>query len=105
MRNGIKQLEANANYVAKANNPLVLAGDFNTTMWSPFYKHSLGKVELHNTRAGFGILPTWTTFYPLLSIPIDRCFVSKDIKVLQIRKGNNVGSDHLPLITDLWIPG
>lgn len=99
-----KQLEAVTDYVAKLKNPLVV-GDFNLTMWSPYYKYFVSKTGLRNARAGFGILPTWPTFRPLLSIPIDHCFVGRDIKVLKSRTGRPVGSDHLPLITDLLIPG
>ncbi len=99
-----QQLAAIADYVAKVKNPLVV-GDLNVTMWSPYYKPLTTKAELRNARAGFGVLPTWPTFSPLLSIPIDHCLVSRDIKVLNIHTGREVGSDHLPLITDLWIPG
>ncbi len=97
-----RQLEAIANYTAAVKNPL-LVGDFNITMWSPYYRRMVEKAKLHNTRQGFGILPTWPTFRPILYIPIDHCFVSRDAKVLKTRAGSEVGSDHLPLITDLWI--
>jgi hypothetical protein len=56
-------------------------------------------------------IPTWPTeakFSPikpplswLLLIPIDHFLISPEIKVLDIRTGANVGSDHLPLIADL----
>lgn len=98
-----RQLVALADYVAKVKNPLLI-GDFNITMWSPYYKHFVSKAKLYNARAGFGILPTWPTFRPLFYIPIDHCFVRRDIKVLEVRRGRQVGSDHLPLITDLLIP-
>lgn len=98
-----KQLEAIADYVAKVKSPVVV-GDLNVTMWSPYYKHFVAKAGLRNARLGFGILPTWPTFRPLLSIPIDHCLVRQDIKVLNIHTGRQVGSDHLPLITDLLIP-
>ena len=98
-----RQLEAIADYVAKLKKPL-LVGDFNVTMWSPYYKRFINTSKLRNTRRGFGILPTWPSYYPLLSIPIDHCFVRDDIKVLKIRIGRKVGSDHLPVITDLLIP-
>ncbi|MEW6491735.1 MAG: endonuclease/exonuclease/phosphatase family protein [Cyanobacteriota bacterium] len=98
------QLDAIAVYVANMKNPLVV-GDFNVTMWSPYYKQFVGKAKLRNARTGFGILPTWPTKYPLLSIPIDHCFVRGDIKVLKMRLGRSVGSDHLPVITDLGISG
>lgn len=98
-----KQLAAIADYVAKVKNPLVV-GDFNVTMWSPYYKRFVSTTKLRNARRGFGILPTWPTDYPVLSIPIDHCFVRENLKVLKIRPGRSVGSDHLPLITDLLIP-
>ena len=97
-----KQLEAIGDYVAKVKNPL-LVGDFNVTMWSPYYKRFVSTAKIRNARRGFGILPTWYTYSPLLSIPIDHCFVGGDIKVLKVRTGRPVGSDHLPLITDLLI--
>ena len=98
-----RQLAAIADYVAQVKDPLVV-GDLNVTMWSPYYKHLIAKTGLRNARFGFGILPTWPTFSPLFSIPLDHCLVRRDIKVLNIHTGRQVGSDHLPLITDLLIP-
>lgn len=99
-----RQLAAIADYAATVKNPLVV-GDFNVTMWSPYYKRFISKSKLHNARRGFGVLPTWHTSYPLLFIPIDHCFVGGDIEVLKMRLGRSVGSDHLPVITDLAISG
>ncbi len=96
-----QQLTAIGEYAAQVKNPLIVVGDFNTTMWSPFYKNMVKTGNLRNARSGFGILPTWPTFMPLAYIPIDHFLVSKEIGVLRIRTGRNVGSDHLPLITDL----
>ncbi|WP_333196742.1 hypothetical protein [Microcoleus sp. S28C3] len=59
--------------------------------------------NLRNARSGFGILPTWPTFMPLAYIPIDRFLVRQEIDVLKINTDRYVGSDHLPLITDLVI--
>jgi endonuclease/exonuclease/phosphatase (EEP) superfamily protein YafD len=98
-----QQLAAIGEYAAQVKNPLVVVGDFNTTMWSPFYKNMVNTGKLRNARSGFGLLPTWPTFMPLVYIPIDHVLVSKEIGVLKIRTGRNVGSDHLPLITDLVI--
>ncbi|EGK90352.1 endonuclease/exonuclease/phosphatase [Microcoleus vaginatus PCC 9802] len=98
-----KQLAGIGEYAAQVKNPLIVVGDFNTTMWSPFYKNMVKTGNLRNARSGFGILPTWPTFMPLAYIPIDHFLVSKEIGVLKIRTGRNVGSDHLPLITDLVI--
>lgn len=98
-----QQLAGIGEYAAQVKNPLIVLGDFNTTMWSPFYKNMVKAGNLRNARSGFGILPTWPTFMPLAYIPIDHFLVSKEIGVLKIRTGRNVGSDHLPLITDLVI--
>ena len=98
-----KQLAGIGEYAAQVKNPLIVVGDFNTTMWSPFYKHMVKTAKLRNARSGFGILPTWPTFLPLAYIPIDHFLISKEIGALKIRTGRNVGSDHLPLITDLVI--
>jgi endonuclease/exonuclease/phosphatase (EEP) superfamily protein YafD len=100
-----QQLAGIGEYAAQVKNPVVVVGDFNTTMWSPFYKSMVKTGGLRNVRSGFGILPTWPTFMPVLYIPIDHLLVSKEIGVLKVHTGRNVGSDHLPLITDLLIPG
>ena len=97
-----KQLAAIGEY-APVKNPLIVVGDFNTTMWSPFYTNMVKTAKLRNARSGFGILPTSPAFLPLAYIPIDHFLVSKEIGVLNIYTGQNVGSDHLPLITDLAI--
>jgi endonuclease/exonuclease/phosphatase (EEP) superfamily protein YafD len=98
-----KELAEVGDFVVKLKKPVVMVGDFNTTMWSPHYNKFVGKAGLRNARAGFGTLPTWPTFFPLLYIPIDHCLVSPEIEVVKIRRGREVGSDHLPLITDLAI--
>ncbi|WP_235595971.1 endonuclease/exonuclease/phosphatase family protein [Mastigocoleus testarum] len=111
------QLAALSDYIQKVKIPVILAGDFNLTPWSPYYKMFIRKTNLHNTRLGFGILPTWiraTSYlkYPkwlvfimehFLSIPIDHCFISNEIKVTGIHVGNNANSDHATVISDLTL--
>jgi endonuclease/exonuclease/phosphatase (EEP) superfamily protein YafD len=109
-----QQLEKISQYIQKLKTPVVMVGDLNITMWSPYYKRFINKTGLHNARKGFGILPSWPTkasysqsaplFSFVLSIPIDHCLISPEIKVKNIRTGPNVGSDHRPLIADLVIP-
>lgn len=97
------QLKAMADYIATINKPVILMGDFNITMWSPFYQRFIRESKLKNGRIGFGLQPTWPAFLPFLAIPIDHCFVSQNIQVINSRTGDNVGSDHLPIIADLAI--
>lgn len=110
------EIEGVVNYVSQQKTPVILVGDLNTTMWSPYYKQLEQKTGLLNARRGFGILPTWPVstpyfrrssilafFKPLLLIPIDHCLVSSEIKVRSLRSGTNIDSDHLPLIADLLV--
>jgi endonuclease/exonuclease/phosphatase (EEP) superfamily protein YafD len=105
------QLDALANHLERNPQPTILMGDFNLTLWSPYYRQFIGKTNLHNTRYGFGILPSWIRpstcvklpqfLLPFLNIPIDHIFVSKDFKVANTYTGDNGNSDHAPIISEL----
>jgi endonuclease/exonuclease/phosphatase (EEP) superfamily protein YafD len=111
-----EQLAQVGDYLQTLTSPILLVGDLNLTMWSPYYKQLIQATGLESAREGFGILPTWPTsgtysflpaFLPLLfSIPIDHCLHSPELKTIDIRTGAPNGSDHRPLIVDLQInPG
>ncbi|NEN99201.1 MAG: hypothetical protein F6K50_28090 [Moorea sp. SIO3I7] len=90
--------------IRKIEKPVVLIGDLNVTMWSPYYKSLIQSSGLRDARAGFGILPTLSQFSPAnpwLAIPVDHCLVSRDVKVIKMRTGPDLGSYHLPVITDI----
>lgn len=107
------QLDKISQYIQTLENPVLLVGDLNTTMWSPYYQQLIKKTSLKNTRQGWGILPSWPTQsnlspFPswasrLLSIPIDHCLISREFQVIDTYTGSYIGSDHLPLITKLRI--
>jgi endonuclease/exonuclease/phosphatase (EEP) superfamily protein YafD len=86
------------------NNSVIIVGDLNITRWSPFYKKFVKSLNLGNSRDGFGILPTWPSYFFLPIIPIDHCLISKNINVIQIKTGGKIGSDHIPLIVELGLP-
>jgi endonuclease/exonuclease/phosphatase (EEP) superfamily protein YafD len=108
-----QHLQAIGNYVKGTQESIVLLGDFNLTPWSPYYRQLVQTTGLHNTRMGFGILPTWTRsstcaelpnwLIPILNIPIDHIFVSKDLQVVRTYTGEHGNSDHAPIITELSI--
>lgn len=108
-----QQLQGLGSYLAAADEPIILLGDFNTTMWSPYYKRLARKTRLKNARRGFGILPSWPTqrtfksvngpIALLFSVPIDHCFHSPALDVVDARIGAYMGSDHRPLIVDLSV--
>jgi endonuclease/exonuclease/phosphatase (EEP) superfamily protein YafD len=84
----------------KRTGALVLLGDLNTTSWSPHFRDLINTAGLKDSRAGFGIQPTWPAGTPPLWIPLDHCLVSPEIKVHDRRVGPNVGSDHFPVIVE-----
>jgi endonuclease/exonuclease/phosphatase (EEP) superfamily protein YafD len=93
-------------YVKNLEQSVIIAGDLNVSMWSPFYRSLIKRSGLHNARQGFGILPTQSGISPqfaIFSAPIDHCLVSSDIQVKNFRLGRHIGSDHLPIIADLFI--
>ena len=94
-------------YAQSLRQPVVIAGDLNASMWSPFYRSLIDKSGLHNARKGFGILPSQSGIAPqfaIFSSPIDHFLVSPDIKVKDFQLGSDIGSDHLPIITNLLVP-
>lgn len=107
-----RAFEAVSRYVKAQSNPVILMGDFNVTMWSPYYRQLARESGLKNARAGAGILPTWPAKLHYLSlpnlgaltklfqIPIDHCLASPSLQVVKMRTGPYVGSDHLPIAID-----
>jgi endonuclease/exonuclease/phosphatase (EEP) superfamily protein YafD len=108
-----RQLAGISDYLANVDQRMILAGDLNTTMWSPYYQRLVNRTRLSNTRKGFGILPTWPTsgtytgipdwLTSLMQIPIDHCLISSGLKTTRMAIGSDTGSDHKPLIVDLQI--
>ena len=93
-------------YAAPQETPLVIAGDFNATPWSPAMKQFMRKTDLQNARQGRGILPTWPRWLPsaFLRIPIDHVLVSDHLRVLDYKLGADTGADHLPTIAVIALP-
>ncbi|MGF1513315.1 MAG: endonuclease/exonuclease/phosphatase family protein [Elainellaceae cyanobacterium] len=106
-----RQLQGLGDYLAGREEPLLVLGDFNTTMWSPYYKRFVRAANLANARRGFGLLPSWPTqrtfkgvsgpLALLFSVPIDHGLHSPSLEVVNIRLGAFTGSDHRPLVVDL----
>ncbi len=106
-----QHLQAIGNYLKSPKDTTILVGDFNLTPWSPYYRQLIRQTGLHNTRLGFGILPTWMRsathvkypgwLIPLINIPIDHIFVSKDLKVVRTYVGDSGNSDHAPIVSEL----
>jgi endonuclease/exonuclease/phosphatase (EEP) superfamily protein YafD len=98
-----EQLVELARFVQQQDNGIIMAGDLNTTDFSPHFADLLVAANLRDTRQGLGIQPSWGPF-PLLEIAIDHCLVSPEIAVLRRTVGPHLGSDHRPVIVDLQLP-
>lgn len=100
-----RQLMESARFVRDLAGPKVFVGDLNTSLWSPYFGRLKRAAGLRDAREGFGVLPSWPTWnrLRLLMLPIDHCFVSREVAVRRIETGPDIGSDHLPLIVELEI--
>lgn len=96
-----RQLEQLAERRATIDEPLVVLGDFNVSPYSPYYVDWVAGTGLEDTLAGRGPSATWPTFFPVLGIPIDHCFVSAEFTVIERRHLSDLGSDHYPVLVNL----
>jgi endonuclease/exonuclease/phosphatase (EEP) superfamily protein YafD len=84
----------------------IMLGDFNTTIFSAWYRRLERTSGLKNAQYGFGIMPTWSFFEKTTmfnGLQIDQMLVSPEIYIEDRRTLKDYGSDHLPTYTKLWL--
>ncbi len=90
------------------NAPVIVAGDWNTPSWSPFFRGFLKQAGLASTAGGW--LQPVTRFsmkldqIAYIGASIDHIAVSPDISLRARRVGPAFGSNHLPVIAELTLP-
>jgi endonuclease/exonuclease/phosphatase (EEP) superfamily protein YafD len=88
--------------------PVIVAGDWNTPSWSPFFRGFLKQAGLASTAGGW--LQPVTRFsmkldrFAYVGASIDHVVVSPDISLRKRRVGPAFGSNHLPVIAELALP-
>ncbi len=89
--------------IKNTSNPLLLAGDLNSTSWSYSLRNFAKSSNISlNTRAmptfpnRFYIAGRWRDVFPLISL--DHVLTSPKITLHKIYKGDPAGSDHNPII-------
>jgi endonuclease/exonuclease/phosphatase (EEP) superfamily protein YafD len=92
-----------AEFVSDLDGNIILAGDLNSSSWSPFFRDWLEVSQLDDSRRGFGIQATWPTNNRLLHVPIDHYLTSDRVQVQERQVGPKIGSDHFPLLMDFSI--
>ena len=98
-----QQLMDIAKLVAGFDGSTLLTGDLNSSVWDPSLQDFERSSGLVNARRGYGLLPTWPTFFAPGMIPIDHAYTSPDITIIDIRTGPDIGSDHLPLVVTVGL--
>lgn len=94
--------------IRRSKTPVIVAGDFNLTHWTARLSRFAEANGLRRV-APTGLIPQtrfqpglgWLT--PLFGLPIDHVYVRGPIRRKAARIGEDIGSDHRPLIVDLVV--
>jgi endonuclease/exonuclease/phosphatase (EEP) superfamily protein YafD len=101
----VRQLDALAVAArSQLGSRVVVCGDFNTPPWTgPLrdFAADAGLRDLYGSHAWAGY--SWPTWSSVFRVPIDNCFVSSAVAVTDHHDGQNVGSDHRPLVVDIGV--
>lgn len=92
-----EQFEAYPAYVREtASDVQLFAGDLNSSPFARTFKDFLRATGLHDSARGRGLMNTWSgPGLPFaLGLPIDHILVSDRLKVLDLKTGPRLGSDH-----------
>jgi len=100
-----EELRQLAERSAAIDGPLVVAGDFNLTPYSPLFADWLAASGLTDTRRGRTPSVSWPAVLPILGIPIDHVAVSPEFAILAHRRLPNFGSDHYGVLAELALRG
>ena len=87
---------------ALSNENIILVGDLNSTVYSPNFK-LVQSDKMKDARSGFGLNNSWNAFIPIFRTNIDQCWVSKNIKVTNFYRGDDIKPDHFPIVAELKI--
>ncbi len=94
-----------AESIEGADRPVIVAGDFNTSPWSPHFRDLTAATGLRNAAEGHGYIGTWPRWFWPARIPIDHVLVKGLVAVATVARGRAIGSDHFPIIADLRLLG
>jgi endonuclease/exonuclease/phosphatase (EEP) superfamily protein YafD len=98
------QFDRAAHFAKTTDHPVVLAGDLNATPWSSIFEHLTESSGLVDTALGRGLTATWASRQPMIGLVIDHVLTSRDIVTRDYLVGDELGSDHLPVVADLILP-
>ncbi len=92
-------LKSIANYEATSNKPVIIAGDFNCTLWGdalkPIIKKGYKRIDT------LGVDYTFPTGWLALALQIDHFFINKPVRS-EFKVLDYIGSDHYPIQATLY---
>ncbi len=90
-------------WIRDIEGPFVVAGDFNMPVESRIYARYWGDLSNAFGRAGLGF--GWTRILKRFRVRIDHVLTGGGASVRRARIGPDLGSDHLPMVTVIRLPG
>ena len=96
-------LDAMRKVAANASGPAVMTGDFNSAPWT----HALRTIS---AAGGFRLGSGFATSWPgdnaaILRLPLDQLYLRGRVQAVSVETGPRRGSDHLPMMIHLEVPG
>lgn len=85
----------------RKNGSIIVIGDINSSPWSNIFSRLFHAGDFVDSERGFGLQASWPTTDPLLMVPIDHCFFTRDWRCTKRQLGDSIGSDHYPLLVEL----
>lgn len=96
------QIRALGRFIADQPNPVIVAGDFNATPWTPSLRDMMDAANLVNPRRGRGLVGTWPAGLPrLFRLPLDHVLVGSPLQIVRFSAAGQIGSDHLPVVAEV----
>jgi endonuclease/exonuclease/phosphatase (EEP) superfamily protein YafD len=81
--------------------PTIVAGDLNDVAWSATTQLFLRLSGLLDPRVGRGFYSSYNARNPLVRWPLDHLFHSNHFRLVEIRRCEDIGSDHFPVLVEL----